>query len=261
MMLIMLLGNNRWARWTGKGMEFSGKLPRPEAFDQWAAGAGEPIVADLASTLSPIGLTSKESRAKDKIWDSLADLTKTSESLKTAVASFVAAYPTRFAAFVDNHWFKWPTAGTGSLRVIPAAAVNRNEGRTWHHRFDDALELQNVLGGDALRAYFFEEMAWQLGDTLAAAAPPAPEKDKAVDKPVQVGEKWLIGFDPQYEWKSQPGHYYIYLAEGTHPDAKRGASKEAKRTAAAALIESKDWLGRLTAEERSSIGAQAMDLG
>lgn len=241
-------------------MEFAGKLTRPETFDDWAGSAGQGVVADLAATLSALGLSSRESRAKDKIWDSLADLFKTSQSLKTAVENFVAGYPTRFAAFVEDHWFKWPNPGKGSLRVVPVASVNRHEARKWTAQFDGALELQGVVGGGALRAYFFDEMARQLGSAIAGAAPEAPEKDKGVDKPVPVGEKWLIGFDPQYAWKEQPGHYYLYLAEGTHPDAKRKAVKEAKNAAATALVECKDWLGRLTSDERNSLGAQALEI-
>jgi hypothetical protein len=256
----MLLGNTDWARWTGKGMEFAGKLSRPGTFDEWAARAGESVVADVASTLSALGLSSKENRAKDKIWDSLADLFKTSESLKTSVENFVASYPTRFAAFVDEHWFKWPNSGAGSLRVVPAASLNRHEARKWTERFDGALELQSVLGGAALRGHYFDEMARQLGNAIAGAAPDAPEKDKSVDKPLPVGEKWLVGFDAQYTWKDQPGHYYVYLADGTQPDAKRSAVKAAKSSAAAALSECKDWLGRLTSAERAEFGAQAMEI-
>jgi hypothetical protein len=260
MMLNMLLGNTNWAKWSGKGMEFSGKLSRPGTFDEWTEGVGQPVVAEVEVTVSVLGLSSKENRAKDKIWDSLADLMKTSESLKTAVENFVAGYPTRFAAFVDNHWFKWPNPGQGALRVVPVAPVNRNEARKWSERFDGALELQGVLGGAALRAFFFDEMALQLGDAIADAAPEVPGKDRPVDKPLPLGEKWLIGFDPQYEWKGQPGHYYVYLGEGTHPDAKRGAVKEAKSAAAVALVECKDWLGRLSGDERASIGAQSLEI-
>ena len=54
------------------------------------------MVADVATTLSALGLSSRENRAKDKIWDSLADLFKTSQSLKTAVENFVAGYPDAF---------------------------------------------------------------------------------------------------------------------------------------------------------------------
>ena len=241
-------------------MEFAGKLTRPETFDDWAGGAGESVVEEVATTLSALGLGSRESRAKDKIWDSLADLFKTSQSLKTAVGNFVAGYPTRFATFIEAHWFKWPNPGTGSLRVVPLAAVNRHEAGKWTEQFDGALELAGVVGGAALRAYFFDEMARQSGSAIAEVAPEASEKDKGVDKPVPVGEKWLIGFDPQYAWGEQPGHYYLYLAEGTHPDAKRKAVKEARNSAATALVECKDWLGRLTSDERNSLGAQALEI-
>jgi hypothetical protein len=241
-------------------MEFAGKLSRPETFEEWAGSVGQGVVGEIEGTLNVLGLGSKESRAKDKIWASLADLFKTSESLATAVENFVAGYPTRFASFVEDHWFKWPNPGTGSLRVIPVASVNRNEARKWSERFDGALELQSVLGGASLRSYFFGEMARQLGYALAEVAPEAPEKDRGVDKPLPVGEKWLIGFDPQYAWQEQPGHYYVYLSEGTHPDAKRSAVKEAKSEAAKALVECKDWLGRLTSDERNSLGAQALDI-
>jgi hypothetical protein len=241
-------------------MEFAGNVPRPETFDDWAGAAGQSVVADVTSTLSALRLSSRENRAKDKIWDSLADLFKTSQSLKTAVENFVAGYPTRFASFIEDHWFKWPNPGKGSLRVVPVASVNRHESDKWAAQFDGALELQGVVGGAALRAYFFDEMARQLGNAMAEVAPEAPQKDKGVDKPVAVGEKWLIGFDPQYAWKEQPGHYYLYLAEGTHPDAKRKAVKEAKSSAAVALVECKDWLGRLTSNERNYFGAQALEV-
>lgn len=241
-------------------MEFAGRLSRPDTFDDWTRGDGQGVMAEVAPTLSALGLSSRENRAKDKIWDSLADLFKTSDSLSTAVANFVAGYQTRFATFVEDHWFKWPNPGKGSLRVVPVAAVSRNEARKWAERLDGALELQAVLGGAALRSYFFEEMARQLGNAFAEVAPDAPEKDKGVDKPVPVGEKWLIGFDPQYAWKEQPGHYYVYLAEGTHPNAKRSAVKEAKSSAATALMECKDWLGRLTADERNNFGAKALEI-
>ncbi len=241
-------------------MEFAGKLSCPATFDDWAGTVGHGVVAEVASTLSALGLSSRENRAKDKIWDSLVELFKTSQSLKTAVANFVAGYPTRFAAFIEDHWFKWPNPGKGSLRVVPVASVNRHESGKWAAQFDGALELQGVVGGAALRAYFFDEMARQLGSAMAEVAPEAPEKDNGVDKPVPVGEKWLVGFDPTYAWKEQPGHYYVYLAEGTHPAAKRKASNEAKSSAAAALVECKDWLGRLTSDERNYFGAQALEI-
>ena len=241
-------------------MAFAGKLSRPATFEDWADAIGRGVVTEAATSLSTLGLSSRENRAKDKIWDSLADLFKTSQSLTTAVENFVAGYPTRFGSFVEEHWFKWPNPGKGSLRVVPVASVDRHEARKWTERFDGALELQGVVGGAAFRAYFFDEMARQLGNALAEVAPETPEKDKGVDKPLPVGEKWLIGFDPQYTWKEQPGHYYLFLAEGTHPDAKRSAVKEAKRSAAEALVECKDWLGRLTSDERSNLGSQALEI-
>ena len=52
----------------GKEMEFAGKLSRPETFEDWARGAGQGVVVDVADTLSALGLSSRENRAKDKIW-------------------------------------------------------------------------------------------------------------------------------------------------------------------------------------------------
>ena len=81
--------------------------------------------------------------------------------------------------------------------MVPVASVNRQEARKWAEQFDGALELQGVVGGAALRAYFLTKWRRQLGSVMAEVAPEALEKDKGVEKPVPVGEKWLIGFDPR----------------------------------------------------------------
>lgn len=256
----MFLSHSPWIHWTGKGLEFTGKVGHTESLDEWAAGPGAPAVADIASTLGVIGLGSKESRAKERIAESLTEIFKSSESLSTAVDNFAASFPTRFAALVDDRWETLPHAGNSDLRFVPVFYLNAQEKRKWAERFAGASELQAVAGGAATIDFFLGEAAKQTTAAFAEVAPEATVKDKPIDKPYQTGEKWIIGYDPQYVWVpssaiNQPGHFYVFSALGTRSSAKGKDAKESKQEAAGLLLATKDWLGTLTADERGAVAA------
>jgi hypothetical protein len=260
-LLGMFSSHSPWIHWTGKGLEFTGKVGHTEGLDEWAAGPGAPIVADVVTSLSVIGLGSKETRAKDKIVGSLSEVFKASESLSTAVDNFAASFPTRFAALVDDHWDVLPHSSASELRFVPMFYLNAQEKRRWAERVANASELEAVVGGTATIDFFLGETARQTTSAFAVVAPQASVKDKPIDKPYQTGEKWLIGYDPQYVWVSssdvidQPGHFYVYSSPGSRSSAKGKDAKESKRDAAALLLATKDWLGTLTAEERATISS------
>lgn len=254
----MFLSHSPWVRWTGKGLEFTGKVGHTSSLDEWAAGPGAPTIADVASTLSAFGLGARESRAKDKIADSLTELFKSSEPLATAVDNFAASYPTRFAALVDERWEELPHSGSVDLRFVPVFYVNEQEKRKWTDRFAGSVELQSVAGGLAVVDFFLSEIAVQSTAAFTEAAPESPAKDRPIDKPFQTGEKWVVGFDPQYLWVplssiDQPGHFYTYSSLGTRSSAKGKDAKEARLEAANTLVDTKDWLGTISAEDRAAI--------
>lgn len=257
----MFLSHSPWIRWTGKALEFTAKVGHTDSLDEWAAGTGAPAVAEVASSLSVLGLGSKESRAKDKIAESLTEIFKSSESLATAVDNFAASFPTRFAAIVDDRWEDLPHSGSSDVRFVPVFYLNAHEKQKWSERFAVASELQQVVGGAPVIDFFLGETAKQTTAAFSAVAPEATVKDRPVDKPFQTGEKWLVGYDPQYVWVpqtdiNQPGHFYVYSSLGTRSSAKGKDVKEAKQEAAGLLLATKDWLGTLTADERTAVAGR-----
>jgi hypothetical protein len=254
----MFISNSPWVRWTGKGLEFTGKVGHNDSLDEWAAGPGAPTIAEITSTLSVLGLSSRESRAMDRIAESLTEIFKSSESLSTAVDNFAASFPTRFAALVDDQWEALPHSGNSDLRFIPVFYLNAQEKRKWAEKFRSASELQSTVGGPAAIDFFVGEAAKQTTAAFTEAAPEAAVKDKPIDKPFQTGEKWLVGYDPQYLWVpqahiNQPGHFYLFSSLGTRSSAKGKEVKESKQEAATLLLATKDWLGTLTADERTAV--------
>ncbi len=199
----MFLSHSPWIRWTGKAVEFTGKVGHTSSLDEWAAGPGAPTIEEVASTLSTFGVGTKEGRATDKIADSLTKIFKSSESLSTAADNFAASFPTRFAALVDDQWENLPHSSNPDLRFIPIYYLNAQEKRKWAERFQNASELQATVGGAAVIDFFLSETAYQTTAVFSEAAPEATVKDKPIEKPFQAGEKWVIGFDPQYAWVPQ----------------------------------------------------------
>lgn len=233
-------------------------MGRTSRLDEWAAGPGAATIAEIAPTLTMLGLGSKESRAKDKIADSLTELFKQSEPLSMAVDNFAASFPTRFAALVDERWEALPHSGIEDLRFVPVFYVNHHEKKKWSERFGSAVELQSVVGGAPVVDFFLGEAAAQATAAFAEASPDAVAKGHPIEKPHQTGEKWLIGYDPQYVWTpvsgiDRPGHFYIYSALGARGSAKSKDAKDARLEASNSLVATKDWLGTLSAEDRAAI--------
>jgi hypothetical protein len=83
-----------WIKWTGKTLEFAGKLVQTDSFERWAESQGEKIITDVGlKTGGYIFGVGKDKKAKGIVWNELASLAKTSPELKAAIDDFVIHYP------------------------------------------------------------------------------------------------------------------------------------------------------------------------
>lgn len=239
-----------WIRWTGKTLEFVGKLAQAKSFEEWAGKQGERIVTDIGLKTGGyvLGL-GKESRAKSIIWEDLETLATTSKTLKTAIEDFVQHYPGVLSNLASKT-SKLPTQSYSSnLRVVPRFVVTPHALAEIKTRLDNSQELAKLKGGPSLREYFFKELIEQLESTYSKAA-----MEVTPQKPLQLDDKWIVGFDPQYQWAGHPGHYYVYSSYTyTRKDAKE--KKKGKEEAEQEFVKCQKWLGELSLEERQQLEA------
>src|ERR1022692_1302225 len=235
-----------WIRWTGKVLEFSGKIVQASSFEEWAEKQGALLIENVALD-SGIKLF-KTSRAKSAVWEELAGQFKRSETFLAAIKEGIAAYPGRINAVTSDRSGRLPREGSSDVLVLPSVVVNAFELGFWRS-FDSSEELATLKGGPSLREYFFQEMVRQLDSAFSAASERASPKD-----PIQAGNRWVIGFDPQYAWGDASGHYYVYSSyPGTQGDASKDNRKRAREKADIQLETSKCWLGKLSKERRTEL--------
>ena len=109
--------------------------------------------------------------------------------------------------------------------------------------------MANLKGGAELREYFFDELIRQLDEQFTEQGSKANP-----DKPIQIGDKWIVGFDEHYVWMNIPGHYFVYSSYlQTRSSADGKAKKQGHRDAEIQLQECLKWLGELTAAEREAL--------
>jgi hypothetical protein len=114
-----------WVRWTGKTLEFVGKLARAESFERWAESQGEKIISDLALKSGRIifGL-GKESKAKGILhWSDLQAIAEKSPSLNAAIQEVIGQYPSILSSLRSN--YSTLPHESVYLTVIPRLLVNR----------------------------------------------------------------------------------------------------------------------------------------
>jgi hypothetical protein len=160
-------------------------------------------------------------------------------------------YPSRFASTVSKNSANLPRRGGSDVRVVPRLTINKSEREFWQS-FDKSQELANLKGGPELRAFFFDEMVRQLEQAFSAAA-----QKSSPTEPLQTADRWVIGFDPDYEWNGMPGHYYDFtFYSNTAATAEKKEKKAAKEKATQGLAETQDWLGKLSTSERQQLAAK-----
>ena len=234
-----------WIRWTGKTLEFAGKLAQSDSFERWADSQGEKILSDLAlkSGGYVFGL-GKAQKAKSLVWRELASIAESSPELNAAIQEFVASYPELLSLLASNY-SNLPHINV-DLCVVPRFLVNRNALIKVKQRLDESKELANLKGGASLREYFFEELVEQLDAVLTNEAAKA-----SPGKPLEIDDDWVVGFNPRYEWKGQAGHYFIYSNYlRTAKAAKKEYRKDGKKESAELLTKCLSWLGTLSQKDR-----------
>jgi len=240
-----------WIRWTGKTLEFVGKLAQAESFEHWAESQGEKVISDLALKSGGIvfGL-GKEKKAKGILWTDLQTIAEKSPSLNAAIQEFVNYYPKILSAIASNYT-SLPHLST-YLVVVPRYLVNRDALAEVKKRLDGSKELADLKGGPSFRQYFFEELIRQLDDAFSTQALKATP-----DKPFEIDDKWVVQFDEHYDWANQAGHYLVYSSYNyTKPSADNKTRKAGRKEAAELLAKIQPWLGTLTPEERKKLTAK-----
>src|ERR1700759_165824 len=92
-----------WIRWTGKTLEFVGKLAQTESFERWAESQGEKVISDLAIKSGGIVFgMGKEKKAKGIVWTDLETIAEKSPSLNAAIQKFVSDSPGILAAIASH---------------------------------------------------------------------------------------------------------------------------------------------------------------
>jgi hypothetical protein len=237
-----------WIKWMGKTLEFVGKLAQADSFERWEESQGEKIVTEIG--LSSGARFFKDRKAKGIIWNELESLAKSSPELKAAVEDFVTHYPD----MLDNLASKYTQLPHKDLDlcVVPRFLVNRDAMIEVRKRLGKSEQLANLKGGASFREYFFGELVEQLDEAYTKQAGKA-----APDRPLDLGDKWVVGFNPRYEWKGGAVHYFVYSSYlRSAKDAKKEYKKQGKKEAAETLTACLKWLGELSSNERQQLEAK-----
>jgi len=237
-----------WIKWAGKALEFTGKIAQTDTFEEWLKGAGRGALERLAGEGDH--KIFKELRAKRELWRDFSDRFETSKTFQVTLEAAVGNYPIRFAETVQNA-SDLPRRPDGTTQIVPRSVINKSEREFWQ-TLDTSQELANLKGGPELRAFFFDEMVRQLDQAFSTAAQRSSPND-----PLQAKDRWVVGFDPNYDWAGVPGHYYDFTYYSrTSSDASRADKKEAKKKATEDLAETQEWLGKLDSPERQNLAAK-----
>jgi hypothetical protein len=238
-----------WIRWTGKTLEFVGKLAQADSFERWAESQGEKIISDLALKSGGIvfGL-GKESKAKGILWSDLETIAEKSPSLNAAIQDVVGQYPSILSTLRSN--YSLLPHESVYLIVVPRHLVNRLALADVTKNLDGSQELAQLKGGPVFRQYFLEELVNQIDHVFTHQA-----GKTSPDKPLEIGDDdWLVGFDENYQWEGTAGHYFVYSSYShTRQSADKKAKKEGRMEAGELLEKCQVWLGKLSPAERQKL--------
>jgi hypothetical protein len=237
-----------WIRWTGKTLEFVGKLAQTDSFEKWAETQGEKIITEVGlKTGGYVFGIGTNRKARNFVWDDLNSIATTSPELGVSIQDFVLHYPDTIDTLASK-WDKLPHLDV-NLCVLPRFLVNREALIDLRKRLGNSEELAKLKGGESLREYFFSELVHQLDSVYTAAALKA-----APDHPVELGSKWIIRFTPSYQWQGGSGQYFVYSHYSrTSKGATKEQKKQGKEDGANLLAKCQKWLGELSSIERAQL--------
>ena len=239
-----------WVRFTGKGLEFIGKLVQAEGFESWAKSKGEQIVTSLGLKGGGYALgLGKNRKARKEIWSELQNLAESSPELGSSINEVAAQY-TQLLSKLAQQYTKLPHQDL-DLCVVPRVLLNRDALVAAKINLQNSQELANLKGGPAFRTYFIEELVSQMDEALSR------EAEKATPaQPLDLGDKWVVGFSPKYEWCGTRGHYFVYWSSlRTAPNATPAQRQKGKEDSDKMLKKCQAWLGRLSDAERKTLEA------
>jgi hypothetical protein len=237
-----------WIRWTGKTLEFVGKLAQTDSFEHWAESKGEQIITNIGlKTGGYLFSIGKNQKAKNLVWNELQILAKSSPELGAAINAFVAHYPNLLDTLA-SHWDKLPHTDS-DLSVIPRFLLNRDALIEVTKKLGNSQELASLKGGASLREYFFQELVHQLDMSYSEAASKA-----SPERPLELNDRWIVGFNPNYQWKQEAGHYFVYSSYSrTSKNAINSSKKEGRQKARELLTKCLTWLGQLSLQQRKEL--------
>ena len=246
-----MAGHMGWIKWTGKTMEFLGKLAQQDSFERWAESQGEKIVEKVGLEAGGYAFgMGKDSKAKKILWKDLESLAKESPELRGSIEEFVASYPKTLNR-IAGLYTQLPNRNV-DLCAVPRFIVNRESLKEAQKQLAGSQELAKLKGGSLLIQYFLEELVSQLDDVFTTQAGKATP-----EKPIELENKWIVGFSPKYEWHGGPGHYFVYSSLlRTTTDATKARKKEGRKEAREKLDECLKWLGALPQSERDKLEAK-----
>jgi len=230
-----------WVKWAGKGLVFAGNLAQTDGFEAWAKSKGEKIIEEVALTTSGFR---KEHKAKNLIWSELNSIAKTSREFSDAINDIAAGYPELIGKLASKHE-KLPHVDI-DLCVVPRLLVQRDARIEVKKQLGKSEELAKLRGGASLRDYFLEELTGQLDVVFSKHAEKLSPED-----PLELNYMWIVGFSPNYRWKEEPGHYFVYSNTlRADRNANKQQKKEGRKEASDLLKKCSAWLGKLSQKDR-----------
>lgn len=223
-------------------LTYSGRLPRPHSFDNWADTEGRTVVTALASKrwFSVLG---KRRAAKREIWRELQRLGE-SGTLTGSIHAAVAEYGDRMENFaLERSNLPRASVDLRRLFVIPRALYNASALDRLTARLRTRSEVAALKGGPTLMPYFCFELLSAIDNAILASPP-------SVRRPLRAGSEWsILGVNTQMVW-SVPfrpgpdwrGHYFVYEAA---PDRLTRARRKELRASIELLDSGVSELSRL----------------
>ena len=181
------------------------------------------------------------------IWKELESVSEKSPELNAAIQAFVAYYP-QVLNDVASKYSQLPHVSV-DLCAVPRFIVNREALTEVKKRLGKSQELAELKGGDELIEYFLEELVAQLDAVYTH------EANKATpEKPLEIDDKWIVGFNPNYKWRGGSGHYLVYSNSlRTTKNATKDYKKDGKKEAREKLQQLLQWLGPLPQADRDQL--------
>ncbi len=193
-----------WVRFTGKSLEYTGKIKKADSYEKWAIGEGKEVIGTYRRDMKCHFISGKMRYAKKMLWDDLRQITNT-QILKAAINEEVKNY-TLIPGIISEK-------GTGLMKsdtfpnvtVVPLYMIHQYAFDGIVSRLDASDEINRLKGGDLLKQFFFRELTRQLDMILLSIK---------IDthRPVaSFGNAYIVATERSYRWSDTllPGLCFV----------------------------------------------------